>query len=151
MKQDKPDAQSPVPRPRNIYDYNSVRLRRERRQEIINGDDIFLNVLCGVMNMSWSTMKKLFGRKKNRTAQGGRPNDDDDDDRSGRLKNLEVFRPLPGEIARHVDSIKSTLTEMSDCRAQSHNQQFVGKLNDLLDFLDQNALLREYVNHVYSK
>lgn len=103
------------------------------------------------MNMSWSGMKKLFGRKKKQTAQGDWPNDDDDDDRSGRLKNLQVFRPLPGEVARHVDGIKSILTEMSDRRSPSHSQQFVGKLNGLLDLLDQNALLREYVYHVYSK
>ncbi|VVC28892.1 Hypothetical protein CINCED_3A022692 [Cinara cedri] len=97
--------------------------------------------------MNFLTIKKLFGKKKKPKVQ----NDPLSNDDRRRLKDLEVFRPLPDKVARHVDDIKSILSEMSDRRALSDYQQFVGKLNGLLDFLKGNAVLREYVNGVYSE
>lgn len=96
--------------------------------------------------MSFVFVKKLFGINGNRKKSV-------DGLECSQIKHLEVFRPVPHQVVGRIEDIKSTLTGilLSSDRKSLDYQRFEKKLNSFVKYLEQNELLREYVNLVYSK
>jgi len=100
--------------------------------------------------MNFLTIKKFFSiNRKKKTVNIG------DELKRSLIKNLEIFRHVPNETVSHIDDVKSTLTailllSMHD-RSSLDYKLFDQKLKSLVEYFEQDVLLREYVNRVYSK
>lgn len=103
-------------------------------------------------NISLSSVKKLFRIKKNKK-KSDESIVETEAERLLQVQNLEVFRPVPHHVFEHIENVKMTLTELlldSGQLKMSDHQRFEKKLNSLVEYLQKNELLQEYVYNVYS-
>jgi len=108
-----------------------------------------LPALSVQQNMSFSTIKKFFINRKKKTVNIG------DELKRSLIKNLEIFRHVPNETVSRIDDVKSTLTAILllsvHDRSSLDFQLFDQKLKSLVEYFEQDVLVREYVNRVYTK
>lgn len=97
-------------------------------------------------------MKKLFCIKKNKK-KSDESIVETKNERLMQVQNLEVFRPVPHLVIEHIENVKTTLTELLLDSGQlkiSDHQRLEKKLNSLMEYLQKNELLQEYIYNVYS-
>lgn len=100
--------------------------------------------------MSFLAIKKFFSiNRKKKTVNIG------EELKRSLIKNLEIFRHVPNETVNHINDVKSTLTAILllsvHDRSSLDYKLFDQKLKSLVEYFEQDVLLREYVNRVYSK
>lgn len=100
--------------------------------------------------MSFSTIKKFFCiNRVKKTVNIG------DELKRSLIKNLEIFRHVPNETVSHIEDVKSTLTAILLLAVHDRSlldyKLFDQKLKSLVEYFQQDVLLQEYVNRVYSK
>lgn len=94
--------------------------------------------------MNFLFAKKLFRIKKKKT---NKP------EPLQLIENLEVFKPIPVKVNSLIEDIESNITNilLAPDKQLSKYQQLDEKLCSFVDYLKENVILQQYVNHVYCK